>query len=444
MAVKGSRAEHPSANATPEAPIKVTIIDVEDGVVDVSAEHPNGGYYKGLWALLRIGGEPRALIKRSFDGEPAVQIDGRSLLDDLGVGEPPSVPTVLPDPPPSMSVVVPTMFIRDEELRNCLKAIFALDYPAFEVILVYTAKEDIEPPEWLAEFDVQLLRESYPGLSAARNRGLNAATGTIAAFTDDDTEVDPGWLTAIAHRLATHPDEVGLTGLVLPRDVETSAQLAFEQYYRPDGPEIIEPMSYRLASPRDPRHPFRAAMVEGRDETGKHVRSFSLYEGGRFGGGNNMAMYSDVLREAGGFDVRLGGGSLALAGEDIEVYSRLAWRGYHLGFVPAALVLHVHRRDDDSLRHQIEGYGVGLSATAMALAVDDPRHLAAIAATVPRATRLLGQNFWRKLRTSPPPGPDENETSSVAGLARVEIRGMLRGPAAYLRSWWRVRQSDGP
>lgn len=162
-----------------------------------------------------------------------------------------------------------------------------------------------------------------------------------------------------------------------------------------------------------------------------------------FGGGNNMAFRADVLRDLGGFDVRLGPGTPTYGGEDIAVFSRLAWRGYSVGYEPAALALHVHRRDGSALRRQIKGYGIGFTAVATALVMEDPRHLGAMAATAPRAAHRLSASFSKKLLVKKT-GHDHHEDVSSGGtasLARLELLGMARGPFAYLQSWRRARKS---
>lgn len=419
-------------------PIKLAFVDVEDGPVEISAERSDGIRYEGLWLLLRTRGAPRALVKGSFDRQPTALIDGAQVLAELGVTDVATEPHALPDAPP-ISVVVATTFSRDSQLRACIGAIAALDYPRFEVLLIDNSRGENSAPRWLAGFpSVRVLREEAAGVSAARNCGLYAADGSIVAFTDDDTRVDPGWLQAIARRFALRADEAVVTGLSLPRELDTAAQLAIERYYRPERVELLQPLSRRLATLPARRRLFRPAEVEARNDAGELVSRFSLYEAGRFGIGNNMALRAEPARSIGGFDVRLGPGTPTLAGEDIELFARLAWAGHSIGFEPAALIEHAHRGDDDSLRRQIEGYGMGFTAAALALTFDDPRHVAAMAATAPRAIRLLGRNFARKLH-SDRSASTGRESSNVAALARLELRGMIRGPLAYLRSRHRVR-----
>ena len=73
------------------------------------------------------------------------------------------------------------------------------------------------------------MREPHPGISAARNRGIAVATGEIIAFTDDDVVVDRRWLRALGERFARQPDVSAVTGLVVPLELETAAQVLFEQ-----------------------------------------------------------------------------------------------------------------------------------------------------------------------------------------------------------------------
>ena len=241
---------------------------------------------------------------------------------------------------------------------------------------------------------------------------------------------------AIAARLEAHPDEVAVTGLNLPRELETPAQLLVEEYSGGFGPRIFQPVSHRLSQER--RRTWSRPIAVEVDDSGNQIR-LSMYAAGTFGSGANMAFRTDVLRDVGGFDPRLGIGTPTQGGEDLAMFATLIWAGSSIGFEPAVLAHHMHRRDYGSLQRQIEGYGVGYTAMFLALANGDRRHLAAILATAPAAVTAFSNLFWdkstRRSTVEEAGGADDAPAAiSRAGLARLEIRGMARGPFAYART----------
>jgi GT2 family glycosyltransferase len=412
-------------------PIKVAVIDVERCPETISAA-PN---YSALWALIRERGRPRGMIKIPFDG---AELGCERLTEAIA-----TLPAQTDLPPvarprgsrlPSISVVIPSMLERPDGLRACLCSLAELDYPDYEVIVVDNR------PAGAPAFEIagaRLVREPVSGISAARNRGLAAASGEIIAFTDDDVEVDPAWLLAIALRLQAHPEEACVTGLTLPRELETMAQIALEQYYGGFGLRTFEPISHRLRVPPSQKALLSPATVDAFGEDGLTRRSFSLYATGSFGHGANMAFRTQALRDLGGFDLALGTGTPACGGEDLAMFARLIWRGDSVGFEPAALVHHTHRRDGDGLRRQIEGYGIGWGALLLALALEDHRHLGRMLGTVPRGMRAMGNGYRHKLRSE---RSEPQPSSRTSELARLELQGIAAGPMRYLRSrHWSAR-----
>ena len=140
---------------------------------------------------------------------------------------------------PSASVVLASDLKRPELLRSCLFSLAALDYPNFEIILVddhQVGGRDGVAEGLAADLSslrvVRVVRESVPGVSVARNTGARASSGEVLAFTDDDVIADRDWLRAIGSRFANHPDEGMVTGMILPTDLETDAQMWFERALR--------------------------------------------------------------------------------------------------------------------------------------------------------------------------------------------------------------------
>src|SRR2546426_2130873 len=102
-----------------------------------------------------------------------------------------------PDRPcPRVSVVVCT-YNGGRVIRDCLEGLRKLDYPDFEVIVVNDGSTD-NTAAVLSEYDVRVITTENRGLGNARNTGMEAATGEIVAYLDDDAFPDPHWLTYLS------------------------------------------------------------------------------------------------------------------------------------------------------------------------------------------------------------------------------------------------------
>jgi glycosyltransferase involved in cell wall biosynthesis len=322
---------------------------------------------------------------------------------------------------PPASVIICTRD-RANRLGACLDAVLALDYPEYEVIVVDNAPQTdavarlvhdrSHPPRGSSDGSpsgatraIRRVLEPVPGLSWARNAGLAAASGKIIAFLDDDERPDRYWLAELARGFTAAPAVAGVSGLVLPAVLDTPAQVWFEEF---------------------------GGHSKGRGFTGdvfdaaSHARQHPLYPLPPFGVGASMAFDRQALRAIGGFDVALGAGTPARAGEDTAAIADLMLSGATFVYWPGSVTWHDHRRDFTELARQLDGYGSGLTAFYTRAVVRDPRRLAHLARLAPRALRDLR-------------GRDSIRTASMgedypAELRRASRHGMLAGPFRYVRS----------
>jgi GT2 family glycosyltransferase len=222
---------------------------------------------------------------------------------------------------------------RPAELARCLQSLLQIEGPAHEVVVVDNAPRDQAARQIVAETPFRYVREDAPGLDRARNRGIAEARHRLIAFTDDDVEVDPGWLGALASAFAD-PQVAGVTGRVLPAAQETPAQRLFQRYGngmdKGDRPRVFD---------------------------GAVLRAAQLLRAQDVGVGANMAFRRSALAAVGGFDPALDVGTPAAGAGDLDLFHRLLRAGFLLRYEPAATVRHHHRRDLEGLRRQLRNNG---------------------------------------------------------------------------------------
>ncbi len=101
----------------------------------------------------------------------------------------------------TFSIIVPVYNV-EAYLSQCLESLQAQDYTDFEVICVNDGSTD-RSREILSEWDekfpqIRVIDRKNGGLSAARNTGLQAATGDYVVFIDSDDWVEPKMLAQLA------------------------------------------------------------------------------------------------------------------------------------------------------------------------------------------------------------------------------------------------------
>lgn len=235
---------------------------------------------------------------------------------------------------------------RTELLTACLRRLCEVRdaEPGFadvELLVVDNAPSDSGTRELVEVLDgVRYVVEPRPGLDFARNHALAEATGTWLAYVDDDVEVDRAWLAGLAAAVQEHPDAAAITGLVLPFELATRAQVLFER-----------------------RGGFRRGFVPLR-YAGDRLPGNPLYPcgAGIFGAGCNMAYRRDVLTKLGGFDEALDTGRPLPGGGDLDMFYRVVRSGRVLVYEPRMLVFHKHRREYAALRRQYWTWGTGFMA----------------------------------------------------------------------------------
>jgi glycosyltransferase involved in cell wall biosynthesis len=421
------------------------MVDIDQPLPDLRADER----YRDAWVVLCRGGIPRSVVILDLTaGESAIQ-DRLSQSLAQAVASEPSIlelPRVPDGDLPRISLVIPTVVARVDDLGLCLDNVEQLDYPNFDVVLVDNRRVIPTPDPLVAivrdRRGLRVVREPVPGASAARNAGVAHAEGDVIVFTDDDVRVERQWLRAIGTRMTLDPELDALTGLILPAELESPAQIWFEQYFGGMGSERTF-ASVTLEADPTCWWPFRGSRVLVRDSKGAKIKTFSIYGVGAYGASANMAVKKSAFERVGGFDVILGIGTPTFGGEDLGVMINILWTGGRIAYEPAAFANHRHRREYPELLKQIDGYGIGLTAMLTSLTLNDPRHLLSIASQLPRALRwkaTQGVERARKTRANPNSN-DAPVPRYPPGLFKREIWAFLRGPFAYARSRWEFRHT---
>lgn len=214
---------------------------------------------------------------------------------------------------PRISVVVCT-YNGGHVIQDCLEGLSELEYPDFEVIIVDDGSADATA-DIVRKYPFRLIQTENRGLGSARNTGMEAATGEIVAYLDDDARPDPHWLSYLASTFR-NSDHVAV-----------------------GGPNVAPPGDGMIAecvanSPGGPVH------VLVSDTEAEHIP------------GCNCAFRKSCLREIGGYDQQY-----RTAGDDVDICWRLQQRGWTVGFNHAATVWHHRRNSVRAYWRQQVGYG---------------------------------------------------------------------------------------
>lgn len=416
------------------APVAVRVLDVDAPLEDLHPSYTCARQdYRSVLAVVRLADRPIGLA--TFPVQPGgyltrAQISAgldRQLGDKLAEADPgtwgdwdpdpfsemPEVDRAIAGPAPSVSVVVPTR-CNPDKLERCLRSILLCDYDDFEVIVVETRPRSSDTARMLVERfpdepRLRYVEEPRPSVSLARNTGLARAEGEVVAFTEDDVVVDPLWLRASVEALLSAEGIACVTGLSLPRELESETQLLLERIARFGDP--FRRTTYRLPESRkdNPLLPYTAAAA---------------------GSGASIVMLTEVGRELGGFDPALGPATLACGGDGLDLIVRALRKGHALSYEPRAIVWRERPAHGRRQRRQVYRHAIGLGATVGKHLIAGPERRELVRA-IPAGLRYLRGH-----------GPRQNVDRSSnypRRLRWLKRLGMLVGPVAYVISALIVR-----
>ena len=107
---------------------------------------------------------------------------------------------------PKFSIIIPVYNV-EKYIDNCLKSIMNQTFKDYEIIVVNDGTKD-NSMDIVKKYDVTIVEQKNQGLSAARNTGVNHATGEYLIFLDSDDSWNKDLLKEINKSLKNKPDVV--------------------------------------------------------------------------------------------------------------------------------------------------------------------------------------------------------------------------------------------
>lgn len=203
---------------------------------------------------------------------------------------------------PQLSVTIPT-YNRADTLPACLQAVRASSVRDYELIVVDCGSQDDTVAIARRYADHVLQLDGAPSRSAARNCGVEAASGRVVVNIDADVVVRPDALALIADYFSSHPEVDAVTGLLSKEHPHQNFCSQYKNLYMHD---TFQQLPERVTFLHGSIHAFRRQAARP---------------------------YGDVVRVA----------------DDTALGQQLAAEGKRIAFVRALEVIHLKRYDMWSL-----------------------------------------------------------------------------------------------
>jgi O-antigen biosynthesis protein len=387
-------------------PLKMLDADLGHPLTDITGLDG----YRSARVLVRMQGVPIGFVDVEIRNGTCSADDILAATRVSGLDARVPAPAAPYDGPwPSLTVAVCTRG-RPDDLAACVAHLVALDYADLEIIVVDNAPTDDANARVCAPYPrVRHIVEPRPGLNWARNRAVLEAGGEILGFTDDDVRVDRDWARELVRPFIEDAAVMAVAGLGAPLELETHAQLLFEEYGGASGG-------------------FDRIRMQGGPDWGVrgmwHYGLMALQ-----GSGGNMAFRRAIFEEIGRFDPALDVGTPTNAGGDTEMLFRVLAHGHATVYEPRAVNRHRHRIDYAGLERQIFGWGTGMYAflTRSMLAFPGAWWVLTLF-----GARGLGSLLVQLARPGNVP----------RRLMLAQLKGALGGPLRYFRARAEVRRIE--
>jgi GT2 family glycosyltransferase/glycosyltransferase involved in cell wall biosynthesis len=217
---------------------------------------------------------------------------------------------------PTVSVVV-LNYNGLKHLEKCFTSLLALDYPQdrLELLLADNGSSDASLDYMREHFPTVRLVETGGnlGFAGGNNYGAEHATGEYVAFLNNDTRVEPDWLSEMVHSVLRDSD----------RGVVCTSSLMLDW-----SGEKIDFQAGALNF-----HGFGFQPSYGQPVAGRDIQPRELL----FACGGSMLIQRDVFLEVGGFDP-----DFFAFFEDVDLGWRLWVLGYSVTLTPTAITYHRH------------------------------------------------------------------------------------------------------
>jgi GT2 family glycosyltransferase len=239
-----------------------------------------------------------------------------------------------------LSVIVATRN-RAPHLGPCLDSIAAAFersalFDDAEIVIADNGSTDETPnvlKAWAAANTARLVpvAEPRPGKSRALNRAIEAASGELLAFTDDDCRLLPEYVNDLLRHDAADAELVLRGGRI------------------------------ELGDPTDLPLTINTAPTRGRWSLAMNSARHNALTGKI--NGCNMMMRRALIERIGGFDEDFGPGSKIASGDDTEFVYRAYTAGVPIEYVPDMAVAHFHGRKTAGTAYKLwRGYATGNGA----------------------------------------------------------------------------------